>query len=95
MVDLIEAENDFSKDKLTLMFKDQNLESEYMLYHHTFVLSFGKVINFEVLLVNLFDLCTAIGCYDDGHYTWDTVLKIFILGFILQVLLFVHYHKAK
>lgn len=67
---LIESESDCSTSNFTMLYHDAALEKEYQLYHHTFVMKFGKVIMAEVCLVNLFDIGMALMTYQNGEYDW-------------------------
>lgn len=65
---LIESESECKTNSFSLLYNDPALEKEYQLYHHSFVMSFGKVIMTEVFLVNLFDLGMACSSYNEGKY---------------------------
>lgn len=88
---MVDTENTFQANKVSLMYIDPKLERDYSIIHNKFVMSFGKILMFEMLILNLLELIETIIGFLRGDIDSMIILKIFGISAGMQIFIYIHY----
>lgn len=91
---MIDTENTFQANTYTLKYFDSKLEREYLIRHNKFVMNFGKILQLEVLILNILDMLITIISYSEGSIDRMVILKVFLISAALQLMIFIHYKSC-